>query len=72
MNQRVAEPEESVAGEQGNVEDYLKTLWERVHTAGDMIRDLRGEKEKLGSRVAELERDLSAMRSTAGLRLTSV
>ncbi len=63
MNQRIAEPEISITGEQNSVEDYLKTLWDRVRTAGEMIRELRGEKERLGSRVSELERDLSSLRS---------
>ena len=62
MNQRVAEPEVSVLREQSSIEDYLKTLWDRVHAAGEMIRELRGEKHELHSRIEALERDLNAAR----------
>lgn len=62
MNQRVAEPEVAVLREQSSIEDYLKTLWDRVHAAGEMIRELRGEKQELHSRIGSLERELGAIR----------
>jgi chromosome segregation ATPase len=62
LNQRVAEPELTVLREQNSIEDYLKTLWDRVHVAGEMIRELRGEKLELHSRIDALERELNAAR----------
>ena len=62
MNQRVAEPEVAVLREQSTVEDYLKMLWERVRTAGELIRDLRNEKDGLAERCAAAEKDLSVIR----------
>ena len=63
MNQRVAEPEISVLSEPSTVEDFLKTLWERVRSAGEMIHDLRGDKQKLAGRVTELEQEVMTLRS---------
>jgi len=62
LNQRVAEPEVTVLREQNSIEDYLKTLWDRVHAAGELIRQLRGEKHELHSRIDALERDLNTAR----------
>ena len=66
MNQRVAEPEISVLSEPSSVEDYLKTLWERVRAAGEMIRELRGAKQILDGKVGELEREVMSLRTEIG------
>jgi chromosome segregation ATPase len=63
VDQRVAEPEVSVLREPGTVEDFLRTLWERVRMAGETIRDLRSDKHNLTARIGEIENELSKLQA---------
>lgn len=44
-------------------DDYLRTLWERVRVAGELIQELRVAKKSLGERVVDLEKELLTVKS---------
>ena len=41
--------------EAGTVDDYLKTVWDRIRSAGDLILEMRREKKILAERLSDLE-----------------
>ncbi len=55
---------EVVLSKEGNVlEEALKSVWEKVRLASQLINQLRDEKRALGVRADELERQVSSIRS---------
>lgn len=45
------------------VESLLKSFWEKVRVAADLIHSLRQENRGLGERISMVEKELQAMRS---------
>ena len=52
-----------VSRESTVVELALKDLWERVREATELIERLKNERQSLGGRVEELEKEVTALRS---------
>ena len=67
MSQQV-EKEIDVLKESGMLEDSLKSLWDKVRAAGNLIVQLRDEKKSLGLRLHEVENELQALRTELGTR----
>ncbi len=46
----------------GTVESLLKSFWEKIHVAADLIHSLRQENRGLGERLSMAEKELKALR----------
>ena len=63
LNQVQSEVEVSPGNDIGSLELALKTMWEKVRAASDLIGKLQYEKLELLGKVGELEKGLSSVRS---------
>ena len=63
MNQRQAEPDIAVAKDHYNLDESLKSFWEKVQLAAQIIRRLREDRKILDVRVNELEQQVESLRS---------
>ena len=63
MNQQQAELEVGVVKNIGALEEAIRVLWEKVKSAGDLVTQLRTERQSLTNRVAAFEREVSMLRT---------
>ena len=62
MNQRHNETEVPVVEEMSTLDSVLKSFWDKVHSASELIQQLREEKKILKERSEELEQQVSSLR----------
>jgi chromosome segregation ATPase len=64
MNQYLSETEDiSMPKDASDINDALKSVWDKIRLAGQLIAQLRDEKRVIASRTEDLERQLTALRS---------
>ena len=63
MNQHPTETEEVLSKEVNILDDALKSVWDKIRLATQLIGQLRDEKRKLTVRVDELDRQVATLRT---------
>ncbi len=65
MSQLPAETEVALPKDGNALDESLKSVWDKIRLASQLINQLRDEKRKLNVRVDDLERQVASLRSEA-------
>lgn len=63
MNQHQTESEVGVVNDVENTDSLLKGFWERVHTLGELVKQLRSDNKELTGQVDQLEDEVQQLRA---------
>ena len=68
MNQQHTDKEVEVLRDSGILEEALKSVWDKIRAAGNLIVQLREEKQSLAQRLTETENESKKLRAELGNR----
>jgi chromosome segregation ATPase len=53
----------SAVSDVNSLEDTLRAMWEKARAAAELISQLRSDRQVLGERVSELQKEVASLRS---------
>jgi chromosome segregation ATPase len=52
----------------GSLDNLIRSFWEKAHAASELITRLRSDQQSLSERLAQIERELTTLRSELSTR----
>jgi chromosome segregation ATPase len=72
VNNHQDETNGTAVKEVGSIDTLIRSFWEKAHAASELITRLRSEQRSLSDRVAQLEREVTGLRSDVTNRDTEL